>query len=354
MAKTSMSSSLSLPKFLDILKRSGLFTPSELAAVRGEAARDRTLDDAKTLADRLVFQGLLTAWQAEQLLAARSGLVIGPYLLRDKLGSGSMGDVYKAVRASDRLPVALKIISGAVTNHGEAVGRFLVEIRATTTMRHPNIIAAMDADRDGARLYLAMEYVEGRNLKEWVVAEGPLPVPFACECIRQVALGLQYAHDHGMVHRDIKPANLVVTRDGPKGPPVVKILDLGLARFLGEANDQRLTLSGQMMGTPDYISPEQARNTKHADARSDIFSMGCSLFELLTGRLPFEGKNVVEKLMARVNQDAPLARAARKDIPVSVEAALAKMLARDPAMRYQTALEVAKALAPLSGTAFPA
>ncbi|MFO0948176.1 MAG: serine/threonine-protein kinase [Planctomycetota bacterium] len=348
-----MTTPLSLPKFLDLLQRSNLLAPASLAMVRAEVARDRGLSEARTLADRLVFKGLLSNWQAEQLLAGRLGFVIGPYVLRDKIASGAMGSVYRAERIKDRLPVALKIISGALAHQGEALGRFLVEIRATTTMRHPNIISAIEADREGERLYLAMEFVEGRNLKEWVVEEGSLPVPFACECLRQVSIGLQYAHDQGMVHRDIKPANLIVTREGPKGPPIVKILDLGLARFLGEAKDQRLTLSGQMMGTPDYISPEQARNTKHADARSDIFSMGCSLFELLTGRLPFEGKNVVEKLMARVQQDAPPVRSVRKDIPAAVENALAKMLARDPADRYQTALDVAKALAPLSGTAFP-
>lgn len=299
----------------------------------------------------MVKTGLITTWQAEQLLDGRVGFFLGPYRLLDALGSGTMGSVYRAERKSDGSIVALKVLSGALVHHAEAVARFLVEIRATMTLRHPNIITAIDADRDGHRLWMAMEYIEGRDVKTWLKERGALSIALACEVCRQAALGLHYAHENGMVHRDIKPANLLLTRDPKDRSPVIKILDLGMARFVGEST-QRLTQSGQMMGTPDYISPEQAKNTKYADARSDVFSLGCSLFELLTGRLPFSGANMVQKLMARVNQTAPAVVDFRKDVPPALSQALATMLAREPADRYATALAAAKALAPFSGTSF--
>src|SRR5258708_595654 len=198
-----------------------------------------------------------------------------------------------------------------------------------------------------------MEYVAGKDLKSWIRQEKLLPVGWSCECIRQAALGLEHAFELGVVHRDIKPSNLLVAQNEHDGLPLVKILDLGLARFASEtAEEGDLTRSGQVLGTPDYIAPEQARNTKMADIRADIFSLGCTLFELLTGRLPFPGETVMEKLMARASQDAYHVRLFRSDVPGELDAIVARMLARDPNMRYATPADVARALAPFAiGTA---
>jgi serine/threonine protein kinase len=195
-----------------------------------------------------------------------------------------------------------------------------------------------------------MEYVNGRDLNDWIAEYGKLPIDWSCECIRQAALGLQYAHEQGLVHRDIKPGNVLVAEDPNGGPPVVKILDMGLARMHSEvlADESELTQTGQIMGTPDYISPEQAKNTKAADIRADIFSLGCTLFKMLTGQVPFAGGNAMEKLAARFSGDAPLASSLRDDIPTRLDLVLSRMLAREPDRRYQLPMDVAQALVPFS------
>src|SRR5258708_12543090 len=182
-----------------------------------------------------------------------------------------------------------------------------------------------------------MEYVAGKDLKSWIRQEKLLPVGWSCECIRQAALGLEHAFEQGMVHRDIKPSNLLVTQNEEDGLPLVKILDLGLARFASETQDEGdLTRSGQVLGTPDYIAPEQARNTKTADIRADIFSLGCTFFEMLTGRLPFPGDSVMEKLMARATQDAPSVRLYRPAVPPGLDPFVPSMLPPDPQHRFAT------------------
>ncbi len=211
-----------------------------------------------------------------------------------------MGAVFQG--RADRLgrTVAIKLLARELVRDRDSLARFHQEIQAVASLNHRHIVTALDADAVGDTHFLVMEYVPGTDLGSLLNQHGPPPVEWACECVRQAALGLQHAYEQGMVHRDIKPSNILVGTDAETGRPLVKILDLGLARCVSETRDDRgLTQTGQVLGTPDYISPEQAADTRGADIRSDLFSLGVSFFRLLTGRLPYTGNNVMEKLMAR-------------------------------------------------------
>jgi|GEM_PF-1100266 len=338
----------SVQDFLQVLRKTSLLSDEQMDAIWKWPE-----DDPQSFADRLVAEGLLTEWQAMQVLdgkTAKSNYVLGKYKLLNLIGVGGMGSIYRASQAPIGRVVALKVMSRQVLKDPHAVTRFLREIRSAAAVDHPNVVRAYDADCDGDTYFLVMEYVAGKDLKSWTRQEKPWPVGWSCECIRQAALGLEHAFEQGMVHRDIKPSNLLVTQGEHDKFPLIKILDLGLARFASETTEEGdLTRSGQVLGTPDYIAPEQARNTRGADIRADIFSMGCTLFQLITGQLPFKGDTVMEKLMARASEDAPAVGSLRADIPAGLDAVVAKMLARDPNARYATPAEVAHALAPFAG-----
>jgi serine/threonine protein kinase len=341
---------LSIQEFLIVLRHSTLLTREQLLEVA-----DWPEDEPKAIGERLVAEGVLTTWQVLQLRAgkgSKSNFFLGKYRLLECIGVGGMGAVYKAVQPGIARTVAIKKLNKQVMKQTNAVERFLREIRSAAAVDDPHIVRAYDANCDNDTYYLVMEYVPGKNLKEWVREQKVLPIGWSCECIRQAALGLQHAHELGMLHRDIKSSNLLVTQ-GEDGLPLVKLLDLGLARFASESTqDAELTRVGQVLGTPDYMAPEQARDTKSADIRSDIFSLGCTLFELLTGRFPYGGTSVLEKLMIRSTDDAIPVRTLRRDVPEGLAAVVAKMLARDPNQRYATPAELANALAPFSiGTA---
>jgi formylglycine-generating enzyme required for sulfatase activity len=306
--------------------------------------------EVRMLAREMVRRGWLTPYQANQLVQGHgSDLVLGPYRILERLGEGGMGQVFKARHVRmDRL-VALKVIHRQHLAGLKAVQRFMQEARAAAQLSHPNIVLAHDANDVAGRHFLAMEYVEGTDLAKLVEQSGPLPVWQACDFARQAALGLQHAHERGLVHRDIKPSNLIVTRGGPGAPPVVKILDFGLARFESEAgHGTRLTRIDSFVGTLDFISPEQADNAGTVDIRADIYSLGCSLFFLLTGRPPFPGDSAAAKIGARLTREAPSPRALRREIPATLESVLAKMMAREPGARYQAPAEVAAALEPFT------
>lgn len=324
------------------LERSRLLTPAHWRQLDREPALE-----GEALLAELVRRTWVTPWQAEMLRRDSTGFFVGQYKLLDCIGTGGNGHVFKAEHSALGRTVALKVLAPAVVKNRQAIARFQHEMHAAALLDHPHIVRAWDAGSAGEVHFLVMEYVPGRNLGELVEAYGPLPVGFACECLRQAALALQHAHERGMVHRDIKPSNLLVTQDRETGLPIIKLLDLGLARFVSESvPDSGLTQSGQVLGTPDYISPEQAADTRTADIRSDIFSLGCTLFRLLTGTVPYGGQNVMEKLMARATHDAPLVRTRRADVPAGLEAVLARMLDRERAGRFQTPADVAQALAP--------
>jgi WD40 repeat protein len=272
------------------------------------------------------------------------------YHILAPLGAGGMGSVYKAEhRLMERL-VALKVINPRLTADAEAVERFRREVKAAARLTHPNIVTAYDAEQAGDTHFLVMEYVEGVSLAHWVQKEGPLPVRRACDFVRQAALGLQHAHEQGMVHRDVKPQNLMLTEArGSPSADVVKVLDFGLARFASEnAPVEALTQDNAVMGTPDYIAPEQADDPRQADIRADVYSLGCTLYFLLTGQVPFPRRTVFQKLLAHRVTSPTQVSELRKDVPPELVRLLERMMAKEPAQRFQTPAEVAQALAPFA------
>jgi serine/threonine protein kinase len=338
--------------FMSTLRRSNLLSPEQVAVAADLATRS----DAVGVARDLILRTWLTEWQARQLLAGKSKLFLGKYKLLDVLGQGGMGAVLKAESVTLRREVALKVM--ATNLHGDTVARarFEREIAFSASLNHPNIVRAIDADQIGDRCFLVMEYFPGRDLKALIREPGQVSIEFACECIRQAANGLQHAHERGIVHRDIKPSNLLVTKDPKTRRSVIKLLDLGLARLSHQADlvtqggddfqekDADVTRSGQIMGSPDYMSPEQAMSSRTVDIRSDIYGLGVTLFQLLCGELPYSGDNVMEKLLARINTDAPPVSKFRHDVPPVLVHIVARMLHRDPAQRFQTPAEVAAVL----------
>jgi serine/threonine protein kinase len=267
------------------------------------------------------------------------------YRVLHLIGRGGMGAVYKAEHRLMQRLVALKVISQGLTASAAAVERFRREVIAAARLTHPNIVTALDAEQVGDVHFLVMEYVEGTSLAELVARRKRLPVAEACNYVAQAARGLQHAFEQGMVHRDIKPHNLMLTARGR-----VKVLDFGLARFVRESlSHEGLTQEGSLMGTPDYVAPEQAEDARAADIRADIYSLGCTLHCLLTGKPPFPGGTLIQKVMAhRERPPAPLG-ALRPDVPPGLEQVVARMLAKQPPERYQTPAEVIQALAPFHG-----
>ena len=276
------------------------------------------------------------------------------YRIIELIGKGGMGDVYKAEHRLMHRPVALKLINQDLVKNKQAVERFRREVRAAARLTHPNIVTAHDAEQAGDVHFLVMEFVNGVDLASEVQNRGSLPIAEACDYIRQAAEGLQHAHTKGMVHRDIKPHNLMLSADGQ-----VRILDFGLASFATEsaligadAKDiteemptrLHLTTLGSVMGTPDYIAPEQARDAHSADIRADIYSLGCTLCYLLTGEAPFAADSVVDKLKAHAEHEPPALQGLREDAPAELADVVTRMMAKNPDERFQTPAEVATAL----------
>ena len=271
---------------------------------------------------------------------------LGDYELLAKLGEGGMGAVYKARHVRLNKIVALKVLPKDRTSDPQARARFEREMQAVGRGSHPNIVQAHDArDIDGASV-LVMEYADGADLSHLVDRVGPLPVAAACEIIRQAAVGLQYAHENGLVHRDIKPSNILLTRQGQ-----VKILDLGLALLSAEEAPGELTSAGQIMGTADYMAPEQSFDSHRVDIRADIYSLGCTLYKLLTGHVPYGGEefnSAIKKVLAHLQAPIPSVASARKDVPNALAAIIERMMAKDRGARFATPAEVAEALAPFT------
>jgi serine/threonine protein kinase len=337
---------------LEQLARLELLSAAQLAEI--SATRTGEPSGPLDLGPELVRRGWLTPFQVERLLAeGAEKLVLGNYLLLDLLGEGGMGEVYKARHRRLGRVVALKAICQGQLDDLDAQVRFQREIKAVGHLDHPNIVRALDADEANGVHFYVMEYVEGTDLGKLVEQRGPLRIELACYCILQASLGLQHAHERGLVHRDIKPSNLLLTH----GDNTVKLLDLGLARLdrLREKADasQTLTIAGVVIGTPDFIAPEQARDAHSADIRADLYSLGCTFYFLLTGEVPFPEGSLIEKLLKhQMDEPVPLVQR-RPDTPPAVCAVVSRLMAKRPDDRYRTPAEVVDALAPLVGGVVP-
>lgn len=330
----------STESFLALLEKSQLLGPKDLEKVRAAAGK---YEDAKALAKALIAARGLTRWQAGQLLAGRSSFTLGKYRLVDLLGRGGMGSVFAAEHKTLGRRVALKIISKQTGRDPEQLERFLDEARRIAALDHPNIVRAFDVDHEGERYFLVLERVEGRDLQQIVESDGPLDVGRAARFIRQAALGLAHAHDRKMIHCDIKPANLIVGSED-----VVKILDMGMARLM-ESDGSSSDSNENIVGTIDYIAPEQALEAEDLDHRADIYSLGCTLYFLLTSRPPFGEGTLAQRIMKHQTQTPRPISDTRSGVPDELAEVCLKMMAKKPEDRFQNTADAAQALEPWVG-----
>ncbi|MEM6777859.1 MAG: serine/threonine-protein kinase [Planctomycetota bacterium] len=331
----------------DFVKRAlaaGVVTVDEIKKVVASLMTDDVVFTPKVMADGLVGAGMLTPWQSSKLLAGkRKGFFLGPYKLLRPLGRGGMGMVYLGEHHVMKRQVALKIMSTKSVDDERRVARFKEEARASAQIDHPNVVQAIDFNSSGGKFYIVMEYVDGVDLHHAVVNDGVMAVDAAVDAVYQAARGIAHAHDRGIIHRDIKPSNLMLRNDG-----IVKVSDMGLARVgfgevVSSGDDSRLT------GTADFIAPEQAIDSRTVDARADIYSLGCTLYFLLAGRPPFEGQTLSQRVARHQTAPIPNVRVLRPECPSNVATLITKMMAKQPADRPASVLELISQLERLRG-----
>ena len=341
---------LTVEAFIELVKKSDLLEAEQLSAYVAQLRNQQALpSDPGKLAGLMVRDSLITQFQAQQLLAGKwRGFFVGKYKVLERLGSGGMGTVYLAEHKLMKRRVAVKVLPRSKAMEQSSLERFYREAKAIAALDHPNIVRAYDIDQDklpdGSDLhFLVMEYVDGVSLQDLVKSEGPLPYPRAARYIRQGALGLQHAHAVGLVHRDIKPGNLLVERT----TDMVKILDMGLARFFNDEEDiLTKKFDENVLGTADYLAPEQALDSHAVDIRADIYSLGGTFYYLLTGRSPFGEGTVAQKLIWHQTRRPKPVTDFRSDVPDELLAVLNRMMEKEPSARYQVPAEVAEALEP--------
>lgn len=333
-----------LAEFLEHLSQSRLVSAEALEPLRSTFPMEPAGDAAVRFARLLVSKGLLTSYQANKLLNGRTrGFFLGPYRILRRLGEGGMGKVYLAEHRTDRRRVAIKVLPPQKALEDEQVlRRFLREMELSKRVDHPNVARTIEVGQEAGAHFMVMEFVPGDSLYNLVRGSrggsGPMRVADAARYFLKVLDGLEAAHEAGLVHRDIKPSNLMITPDGD-----AKILDLGLARATGE--ESPLTHPNAVIGTLDYASPEQLSDASRADRRSDLYSLGCTIYFALAGRPPFEGGDIVNKIFRqRMEEAVPVEQLAR-GVPQAFGAILRKLMAKDPAERYQDCGEVRRDLA---------
>lgn len=330
--------------FLALVEKSQLLNAEE---VRRAAQKLELADDAsaRKTAREFVRHRILTPFQAERLLEGRyRGFVIDSYRVREVLGVGGMGCVYIAEDPEHQRKVALKVLAAKHSVDAGMLTRLKLEAEAGMQIDHPNVIQTYKVDSTGAVNYLVMELMKGISLHELVALQGPLRWGLACDVFAQIAEGLQAAHEAGIIHRDIKPANLLIGKEGN-----AKLLDFGLARISGSAKDEfslAMIFGHDCLGTPDYISPEQAEDSSKIDETADIYSLGCTMYVALTGRVPFPVKSSRQKIECHRSQTPRPITDIRRDVPPEVLAIISKMMAKKPSDRFQSANEVVAALRP--------
>jgi serine/threonine protein kinase len=326
---------------LELIRKSGLVDDNRLDAF----LKTHPLPaEPKPAADLFVRAGLLTRFHARLLLVGKHrGFFLGPYKVLEPLARGGMSAVYRGEHTTLRRPVAIKVLPTALAEDRAILERFYREARAVAALDHPNIIRAHDVTQSGGLHYFVMEYVEGINLEDYITKKGPLPHRRAVGLALQAAAALEHVHERGLVHRDIKPANLLLDKQG-----VIKVLDMGLARFFLDPSDDltRKLSDTSVLGTADYIAPEQALNSHAADIRADLYGLGGTLYALIHGRPPFGGKTISQKLMAhQVTPLKPLHEVV-PGVPEGLSDVVSRMMAKKPEERYQSPAEVIEALRP--------
>lgn len=335
--------SVTVDGFLQHLSDSGILSSEELLELEQQIPTTKRSHDALALARELVRVKKLTPFQANRLYAEKPApLVLGNYVLLEKIGSGGMGKVYKAQHRRMKRVVAVKVLSATGLQSENIVKRFLREAEAAAKLSHPNIVAAYDADEIDGVPFLAMEYVEGQDLAAVVKSSGPMSAETALDCLLQAAKGLEHAHRQGLVHRDIKPANLLL--DVKR---TIKILDMGLARFYGSEGSALaageaagITQAGSLVGTVDFMSPEQAIDSRSADHRSDIYSLGATLYFLLIGRPMYESPTLMGRLLEHRDSAIPLICTLRPDVPPQIDRMFRRMVAKQKSDRYPSMTEL--------------
>src|SRR5262245_17446691 len=338
-----MSTPLNADDLVKLIRKSGLVDEQKLTGFLSAHQRDGLFQtDAKKVVATMVREGLITYFQGEQFLLGKwRGFTLGKFKLLERIGVGGMGQIFLCEHTFMRRRMAIKVLPPSKAEDPVALGRFYREARVAAGLEHPNIVRTYDIDQDGPLHFLVMEYVDGTSLLEVVKKFGPLSVPRACHYIRMACRGLQSAHGTGMIHRDIKPGNIMVDRGG-----TAKLLDMGLARFYRDEKDQ-LTLKyddKNVLGTADYVAPEQTRDSRNIDIRADIYGMGATFYYVLAGQPPFPEATVAEKLIAHQTKKPRPVRELRNEVPPGVSKIIEKRMAKDPKDRYQSPQEVADAL----------
>lgn len=328
---------------------SGLLTQQQLddaAAALGNVDCGDDEDDGRRLAERVVQSGYLNAWQARQLLAGQTQFQLGPYRIVDALGHGGMGHVFRAEHDAMGRQVAIKVLP-LERSTPEAIANFTREIRAQASLDHENLVRAYDAGHDRKVYYLVSEYVPGCDLRKLVQRRGPLDMATAAEIISDVALGLQHAHDRGLIHRDVKPGNVLVTPEGR-----AKLSDLGLAGSL-DANADADPRRGKLVGTADYLSPDQIKAPWMPTPAWDIYSLGCTLYYAVTGKVPFPGGTAAQKARAHAELRPLDPRCHNRTLSVEFVDVIADMMAKDPDERIASAAEAVDRLSPWTSGVIP-
>ena len=336
--------SLSREDFIRKLDESGVINLGDLLKVE-EDAPTLCSSSADELAEQLIADYRITDYQARVILQEVDGpLKVGDYHILEQIGEGGMGVVFKARAANGRDLVALKLLPPRLSEKHDAKMRFEREVTLASRLMHPNIVTAIGSGEEDGKLFFVMEFVDGLSLSEILKEGSPLPLLTAFECIRDATRGISYAHQNNVIHRDVKPSNLLMRRDG-----FVKVLDMGLARCIDEEDPHELeqtrtqiTHSGAILGTADFMAPEQAINSKNAGPHADIYSLGCTLYYALTGKHMFEGSTIMEKIIAHRERPIPALSDARGDVPKPVESIYQRMVAKRPKDRFESAAKLLK------------
>ncbi len=339
-----MSVEITSERFLEIVEKSRLVEPRALAAFVAKLRAkysDKLPENPEKVAASMRKAGLVTEWHTDKLLAGKyKGFFLGKYKLLGHIGSGGMSSVYLAEHTRMHDKRAIKVLPRTRVKDATYLARFQLEAKAIASLNHPNIVSAFDIDNEGDTHYIVMEYVDGVDLQVLVRRDGPVEPGTAASLLAQAADGLSHAHQRGVIHRDVKPANLLLDNDGR-----IRLLDMGLALVAAEEAESLTVLHNEnVLGTADYLAPEQALNSHKVDHRADIYGLGCTLYYLLTGRPPFPDGTLAQRIAKHQSEMPPSIKMLRPDCPGEIEGICVKMIQKNPQYRYQSAADVAEAL----------